>query len=89
MPQPHLRVRSERKFKVAVPGGENRIHYIKTATSVVSCSLCSRPLSGISRMATVEIRKLNRSKRRIWRLYGGQVCANCVRKAIRQAARTV
>ncbi|MEM3458598.1 MAG: 50S ribosomal protein L34e [Candidatus Bathyarchaeia archaeon] len=89
MPQPHLRARSKRKLKAAVPGGKSRIHYIKTAPSVASCSLCSRPLGGISRMATVEIRKLNRSKRRIWRLYGGQVCTNCVRKAIRQAARTV
>ncbi|MCL6578722.1 MAG: 50S ribosomal protein L34e [Candidatus Bathyarchaeota archaeon] len=89
MPQPHLRTRSKKRFKVALPSGESGIHYKKAVPSVALCSLCSRPLGGITRMTTVKIRKLNRSKRRIWRLYGGQICANCVRKAIRQTARTV
>ncbi|MBX5328431.1 MAG: 50S ribosomal protein L34e [Candidatus Bathyarchaeota archaeon] len=89
MPQPHLRTRGEKQFKVTLPGGKSRIHYKKRVPSVALCFICSRPLDGISRMTTVEIRKLNRSKRRIWRFYGGQVCANCVKKAIRQFARTV
>lgn len=89
MPQPHLRTRSKKRFKVTLPSGEGGTRYKKEVPSTILCSLCSQPLGGVPHATTAEIRKLNRSKRRVWRPYGGQICSNCLKKALRQAARAV
>ncbi|MDH5794367.1 MAG: 50S ribosomal protein L34e [Candidatus Bathyarchaeota archaeon] len=89
MPQPHLRTRSRKRLKKASPGGGNRIHYKKEMASTPSCYICGQPLAGTSHLTTAEIRKLNRSKRRIWRLHGGNICHNCLKNALKHAARTI
>ncbi|MGB9676417.1 MAG: 50S ribosomal protein L34e [Candidatus Bathyarchaeales archaeon] len=87
MPQPHLRTRSEKRLRVALPGGRSKMHYKKELTAAPTCALCKKPLAGIPQLTTAKIRKLNRSKRRIWRLHGGKICHNCLKNALKQAAR--
>jgi large subunit ribosomal protein L34e len=89
MPQPHLRTRSKKRLKVALPGGGNKMHYKKKAASTPTCISCKKPLAGIPHLTTVEVRKLNRSKKRIWRPYGGILCHNCLKNALKQAARII
>ncbi|MEM2105611.1 MAG: 50S ribosomal protein L34e [Candidatus Bathyarchaeia archaeon] len=89
MPQPHLRTRSRKRLTVALPGGESKIHYKKKLNATPTCVLCKKPLAGMPRLTTVEMRKLNRTKRRIWRLHGGKICHSCLKNALKQAARTI
>ena len=89
MPQPHLRTTSRKRLKSALPGGRNRIHYKKEMASTPSCDICGQPLAGTAHLTTAEIRKLNRSKRRIWRLHGGNICHHCLKNALKHAARTI
>jgi large subunit ribosomal protein L34e len=89
MPQPHLRTRSRKRLKVKLSGGRNRTHYKKENTGIPSCLVCGQPLAGISHFTQAKIHKLNRSKKRIWRPYGGQVCHNCLKNSLKQAIRTL
>lgn len=89
MPQPRLRTRSEKRLTVALPGGGTRTHYKKELPSKPTCALCKKPLAGIPRLKTAKLHKLNRTKRRIWRLHGGKICHNCLKNALKQAARTM
>lgn len=87
MPQPHLRTRSRRRLSVALPSGESRIHFKTENTSAPPCFSCGQPLAGVPHLSPVKMHKLNRSKRRIWRPYGGQLCHNCLKNALKHAAR--
>jgi len=89
MPQPHLRTRSKKRLKVTLPSGRNRIRYKMEIVATPSCSICGQPLAGRPHLTPVEIRKFNRSRRRIWRPYGGQLCHNCLKKTLKQGARTL
>jgi len=89
MPQPYLRTRSKKQLKTKVPGGTIKTHYKKEKNSKALCSLCKRPLTGIPRSNPAKYRKLNYTKKRIWRLYGGKICAKCLKNAIKQVARTL
>jgi len=89
MPQPHLRTRSKKRLKVALPGSGNKIHYKRESASTPRCVSCKKPLAGFQHPTAVEVHKLNRSKRRIWRPYGGVLCHNCLKNALKQAARTL
>ena len=89
MPRPSQRVRSKKRIRKASPGGGEKTHYRQKVTSLPHCYICGKPLSGIPHLSTVEVRKLNRSKRGIQRLYGGQICPHCLKTALKQAARTL
>jgi large subunit ribosomal protein L34e len=88
MPQPHLRTRSKKRLNVALPSGRNRIFYKKEVAPTSVCSMCGQPLAGMQHLTPVRTRKLNRTKRRIWRPYGGQLCHNCLKTSLKQAVRS-
>ena len=89
MPQPHLRTRSQKRLRVKLSSGKNRIHYRAGNISPLLCTLCNQPLAGMPHQAQKEMRKLNRSQKRIWRPYGGRICHNCLKSALKQAVRSV
>ncbi|MCS7115429.1 MAG: 50S ribosomal protein L34e [Candidatus Bathyarchaeota archaeon] len=87
MPRPSLRTRSRKLVKKALPGGRSKYHFEKEKTKAPPCFLCGKPIAGIPRLNPAEIRKQNRSKRKVSRPYGRQVCHNCLENALKQAAR--
>ncbi|MBS7616741.1 50S ribosomal protein L34e [Candidatus Bathyarchaeota archaeon] len=89
MPRPARRTRSRKRINKALPGGRQGTHYKSEGASYAVCRLCSKPLAGIPQLSLSKIRKFNRTKRRIQRMYGGQLCHNCLRTALKQAARTI
>jgi large subunit ribosomal protein L34e len=89
MPRPSYRTRSRKRVKVKVPGGRLTIHYKREKAKHARCSKCGKPLSGIPRMIPSEIRKLNRTRRRISRMFGGQLCAQCLKTSLKQAIRAL
>jgi len=89
MPQPYLRTRSRKHIKKTSPGGESKNHLKREKPKGPLCFLCKKPIAGIPRLNPAEMRKQSRSKRRVWRPYGGQICHNCLKNALKQTARTI
>lgn len=89
MPQPHYRTRSRKRVKIKTPGGRLITHYKREKAKPAKCSKCGKPLSGIPREIPSEIRKLNRTRRRISRILGGQLCPQCLKTTLKQAVRAV
>lgn len=87
MPRPHYRTRSRKRVKTKVPGDRLAVHYKREKVKPARCSHCGTILSGIPREVTSEIRKLNRTRRRISRMFGGQLCPRCLKTALKQAVR--
>jgi len=87
MPKPSLRTRSKKRVQKRVPGGRTTIHFKKEKSKPAKCSRCGQMLHGISRCHPSELRKLTRSQRRIMRMYGGQLCASCLRELLKEAVR--
>jgi len=87
MPKPSLRTRSKKRVQKRVPGGRTTIHFKKEKSKPAKCSKCGQMLHGIPRCHPSELRKLTRSQRRIMRMYGGQLCANCLRELLKEAVR--
>jgi len=87
MPKPSLRTRSRKRVQRKVPGGRTTIHYENEKSKPAKCSRCGQMLHGIPRCHPSELRKLTRSQRRIMRMYGGQLCANCLRELLKEAVR--
>lgn len=89
MPKPSQRTRSKKRVRKALPGGGKAIHYKPEVGSSHHCYLCGRKIGGLPNSSSLETRKLNRSKRRVSRLYGGQLCSTCLKNLLKQAARTL
>ncbi|MGQ9726391.1 MAG: 50S ribosomal protein L34e [Candidatus Bathycorpusculaceae bacterium] len=89
MPKPYQQTRTKKRVYKSLPGGSRKLHFKQKPNASPCCSSCGRPLSGIPRITTSEMRKLNRSKRRVWRPFGGQICHNCLKNALKQAARAI
>ena len=87
MPRPAHRTRSRKRVKKPSPGSTVKTYFKREISSSLKCSICGKPLTGIPRLSPTEIRKLNRTKRRIWRIYGGQLCPNCLKTLLKQAVR--
>ena len=87
MPKPSFRTRSRKRVQKKVPGGRTTIHYKKEKSKPAECSRCGRTLHGIPRCHPSELKKLTRSQRRVMRMYGGQLCANCLKELLKEAVR--
>lgn len=88
MPEPSKRTRSMKRQDLRLPGGRFETHYKREKPSVPRCSRCGRELSGIPRLIPSELRKLPASQRRIKRMYGGQLCHECLRDLLKQTVRS-
>ena len=49
------------------------------------CAICKKVLHGIPR--TNKLRKLNKSRKKVTRIFGGYLCARCAREVIKEKAR--
>ncbi|MFQ6080991.1 MAG: 50S ribosomal protein L34e, partial [Candidatus Bathyarchaeia archaeon] len=55
---------------------------------VSHCARCGRALS-VPRLTPSKLHKLPASQRRLERMYGGQLCHNCLRDLLKKATRGV
>lgn len=65
------------------PGGETRVHYFKKQPKKAHCAECGAILAGVPAKRPYQIRKLTKSQRRPERIFGGNLCAQCVDKKIK------
>jgi len=87
LPEPSGRTRSKKRHNLRVPGGRLATRYKREKPSSQICSRCGGELAGTQRLIPSKSRKLPASQRRIERVYGGQLCHDCLRVTLRQAAR--
>jgi large subunit ribosomal protein L34e len=73
----------------SLPGGKNKVYFKKEKPKGPSCFLCGKPIAGFPRLTPSETNKQNRSRKRVWRPYAGQVCHSCLKNALKQTARTM
>lgn len=89
MPRPALRTRSRKRVSKALPGGRTSMQFNREIPVKTRCSVCGNLLAGIPRLVPSKARKLNRTRRRVSRVYGGQFCPNCLKTALKRAARAL
>ncbi|MGD0495225.1 MAG: 50S ribosomal protein L34e [Candidatus Bathyarchaeia archaeon] len=88
MPRPGERTRSRKRTPKPLPGGKTGTQFKYEIAARPTCSRCGRQLAGVSN-SSPKVRKLNRSGRRVQRVHGGQLCHECIKTALRQAARAL
>ena len=87
MPRPMYRSRSLRRVYVRLPGGETTIHYERRKPRQAVCAICGKPLNGVPRVRSSEMKKLPLTKKRPERPYGGVLCHNCLESLIKRTIR--
>ncbi|NIP67437.1 50S ribosomal protein L34e [Candidatus Bathyarchaeota archaeon] len=88
MPEPSERTRSRKRQDLRVPGGDSETHLKRERPSALCCSRCGGELHGIPRLVPVKLLKLSASQRSTERMYGGQLCHDCLRRLLKQAVRS-
>ncbi|MEM1540284.1 MAG: 50S ribosomal protein L34e [Candidatus Bathyarchaeia archaeon] len=87
MPRPYQRTRSRKRVFKALPGGRTGLHFKRKMPKNSSCAKCGKPLA-VPHLLPCEIRKLNKAKRTVSRIYGGHLCHDCLKIALKQTVRT-
>ena len=54
---------------------------------VPKCAICKRPLRGIKKYVPSELRRMNKSQKRVSRIYGGYLCHQCLEKVLKEKVR--
>lgn len=76
------RTRSNKMIKVRTPGNNLVFRRIKKRGKVPKCGSCHRKLLGIKMGRSAELSRLKKSKRTVSRIFGGSLCAKCVKDKI-------
>ncbi|MAF51122.1 MAG: 50S ribosomal protein L34e [Nanoarchaeota archaeon] len=78
--------KSERKVFVKTPT-RNKISFRKSSPGKKPCVECGTQLMGIKRDSTFSLRRVSKSKKRVNRKFGGELCSRCSREIIVEGAR--
>lgn len=89
MPRPSERTRSRKRAFKPSPGGKMGTRLKNEIGAFSRCISCGRQLAGLSNSSSLKTRMLNKGKKSVWRPYGGQLCHNCLKVALKQAAKTL
>lgn len=77
-----------RKIFVKAPGGKNKVHYRERKPKKAVCSNCKKSLVGVPRELPNRMANLPKTAKRPERPYGGVLCSECMRRQLREKART-
>ena len=81
------KARSKKLKYVKTPGGKTVIHYKKKKNKRAKCASCRVVLPGIANKSASKMKNLRKTKKKVARPYGGNLCSRCMRKKIIQEAR--
>jgi len=81
----HYATKSRRSVPVKTPGGKLVAHVIKKKSQAPKCMDCKCRLPGIQRMTASKFANSKKRERTVSRVYGGAVCAGCVKTRIMRA----
>ncbi len=87
MVSPRLRSRSVKRRSVKTPGGKSVFVYKPKKVGKAICAICKSKLGAVPNLGRAQIRKLSKTQKRPERMFGGVLCANCVRELIKEKIR--
>lgn len=82
MPRPNRRSRTFRRVYLKTPSGKNKILYKRRKPKFAHCSNCGVILHGIPHELPYKMRNMSKSQKRPERIFGGNLCSNCVKREI-------
>lgn len=88
MPKPSLRTRKRKRRVLRLPGSRTKTSYKKEKAGALRCVRCDSTLAGVVRATPSKLLKLAASRRRLERMYGGQLCHRCVGELLKRAVRS-
>ena len=83
------RSRTFRRVKVKTPGGRVVTHYERRKPKKAHCGNCKTELQGIPRALPWKMQRLQKTKKRPERPYGGSLCSKCTRELIKDKTRAI
>ncbi|MEM0026866.1 MAG: 50S ribosomal protein L34e [Ignisphaera sp.] len=86
MTRPALRSRSYKRMHRKTPGGKTVVHYERRKNTPMKCARCGAILNGVPIKDDLR-RKLPKTLKRPQRMFGGVLCANCLREALKIVVR--
>lgn len=87
MPAGRFKSRTFRRVKSKLPGGRVTTHYKKRRPARAKCAVCGSLLMAVPNLRPFRMKKLQVSKKRPERPFGGNLCSACTRSYIRAEAR--
>jgi len=69
------------------PSGRITIIVKKKKGKVAKCAICKRPLNGIVRAHPRDLARINKSQKRVSRIYGGYLCHKCLERLLKRKVR--
>ena len=88
MAEGRFKSRSFRRVKTRTPKSKVKIVHTRRKPSKARCAICGKELHGVKRVLPSELKKYSKSQKRPSRPYGGYICASCLRKLMREKARS-
>lgn len=82
MTKKSLLTRTKKKVKKKVPGGRLKLHYKRKKPGILRCAVCKKPLRGVPKLEKTKLKKFPKSKRKVSRIYGGNLCHKCLKEKI-------
>ena len=78
--------RSRRRVFVK-SSSKTKIHYRKRKPSKSKCGKCKTVLKGVPNVRAMKLKRMNKTKKRPQRPFGGVLCSKCTRLEIKRLAR--
>lgn len=78
-----------KKVKRRTPSGKINIHKKREKPALAKCANCKKPLQGVPKLVSSQMRKLAKTKRRPEKPYGGYLCTSCSRELFRERIRSM
>jgi len=77
----------KRMIKRKTPSGKLTVIVKKKKGKPMKCAICKRTLNGIVRVHPRDLSRINKSQKRVSRIYGGYLCHRCLERLLKREAR--
>ena len=71
-----------------IPGGKSVLTFQRRKPKTQSCAECKTELKGIPRLNISKAKNTSKSKKTVERIYGGFLCAACLKAKLKSEARS-
>jgi large subunit ribosomal protein L34e len=78
----------KRIIKRKTPSGRITIIVKKKKGNPPRCAICKRPLQGVVRAHPSDLARINKTQKRVSRIYGGYLCHKCLERLIKNKVRS-
>ncbi len=77
----------KRIIKRRTPSGRITVLIKKKKGSYTKCAICKRPLNGVVRAHPRDLARINKTQKRVSRIFGGYLCHKCLERLLKEKVR--